>query len=336
MKLKLKQFVKSTIRSYASLFGEHRRSAKEAKLWVLMYHRILPDSDSRFALEEPGMLVRPETFDMHLTRIKKHFDVVRLSDWINAKSKGMQLPEKACAISFDDGWMDNYEFALPLLKSHQLPATLFAVADKIGTDFQFWPNIVSALLANNQLQEMRKHPLFSQLSFDLSSISGKPIQEHSATVIASLKEFNDQDIFAALNDIQWKSLVQHSSPALMGWSEMQTMCDSGLIDIGSHTCTHRRLTNALTSSELQYEIIASKARLQDRLARPIELFCFPNGDYNEEALSLVKQHYAAAVTTQRGVNRMSSFDNHQIYRIGLHEHVSFDKTYFDARLSGMV
>src|SRR5690625_3668553 len=96
--------IKPAVMAGADYFGAHRRKSSEPRLWVLMYHRILPLDDPRFALEEPGMIVQPDTFDMHLKEVQQHFDVVSLSEWVHANQNGDPVPKKACAITFDDGW----------------------------------------------------------------------------------------------------------------------------------------------------------------------------------------------------------------------------------------
>src|SRR5690625_5617606 len=106
------------------------------------------------------MIVQPDTFDMHLKEVQQHFDVVSLSEWVQANQNGEPVPKKACAITFDDGWLDNYEYALPVLKAHGLPATLFGVAEQMGTDFQFWPNIVAGLLHGGVGAELARHRVF--------------------------------------------------------------------------------------------------------------------------------------------------------------------------------
>jgi peptidoglycan/xylan/chitin deacetylase (PgdA/CDA1 family) len=122
----------------------------------------------------------------------------------------------------------------------------------------------------------------------------------------------------------------------MNWDQLNSMQASGLVEIGSHTCTHRRLTSALTSAELEHEIVNSKKILQAKLSAPVELFCFPNGDYNAAALALVETHYSAAVTTKRGINTSNSVALHELTRIGLHDEVSHTRTLLRSRLSGWV
>lgn len=330
----VKRLLKSTATSIASRYGMHHRALDQPHLWVLMYHRILPENDPRFITEEPGMVVTPDTFDMHLREAKKIFDIVSLKEWVAHKQAGNKLPRKACVITFDDGWLDNYQFALPILKQHQVPATLFAVAEKIGTDFQFWPNIVLWLLFNNRLAAMQSHALFGNCITEKNPAINR---EFAASCIARLKQFSDKEIFSALAEInQGNHLLNDMPRALMNWDELKSMQASGLVDIGSHTCSHKRLTDRLTVTELEYEINNSKTILENQLDQKIDLFCFPNGDYNQTALELVKASYTAAVTTQKGIVSNNNFSLHELKRIGLHEQVSSTPREFGARLSGMM
>lgn len=335
MKTHLKRLLKTTAVGFANQFGTHKRSQAQSHLWILMYHRILPKEDARFDLEEPGMVVTPDTFTMHIQEIKRYFDVISLEEWVKLKQQGLPLPSKACAITFDDGWVDNYEYALPILKASNTPATLFAVAEKIGTDFQFWPNIVTALLLNGLSSELNRHWLFANVATQLAPSQKRINREYAAAYITQLKQSSDNDIFSALNDINSSGLLAGKLPnALMDWEQLKEMQNSGLVAIGSHTCNHKRLSAALSHEQLQHEVKNSKSLLEEQLATPVNLFCFPNGDYNNETLKLVQDSYSAAVTTKRGIVDANRCTIHELTRIGMHEEISNSHQLFGARLSG--
>lgn len=333
----MKKLIKSCAATFANQFGPHRLggSSQSPKLWVLMYHRILPAPDVRYPLEEPGMIVEPETFAMHLRELKKHFEVMDFNEWLMLRAQHQPLPKRACVITFDDGWYDNYQFALPIIQQEKVPVTLFAVVDKIATDFQFWPNLVSALLASNALATLKKHPLFASALTQIPATHTTVDRELMARVIYSLKQFSDVDIFTALEEIHWKSLLQFELPrGLMTWDELRIMQKSGLVKIGCHTANHKRLNKNLSAEELQQEIVTSHQRLKEILPDAVDIFCFPNGDYNQAALRLVENTYSAAVTTARGIVSSNSTPIHQLCRIGLHQQVSSSPRLLGARLSG--
>jgi len=135
-----------------------------SRLLVLMYHRVLPADHADRLIEQPGMYVSPQTLDLHLTVLKRHFPVVHLDEWLSAAQRGGPLPSRACALTFDDGWRDNFEHAFPVLLRHRAPATIFLVSSMTGTLRQFWPNRLARRLIGLQPEEGLPEPLQSVLA----------------------------------------------------------------------------------------------------------------------------------------------------------------------------
>ncbi|WP_196159529.1 polysaccharide deacetylase family protein [Reinekea sp. G2M2-21] len=324
----MKNTIKSALDIVCDLSGPHRFSAsKTPKLWVLMYHRVLPATDPRYASEEPGMVVTPETFDMHLSEIKKFFEVVALDEWMTKLEQGAYLPRKACAITFDDGWRDNYQYATPLLEKHQLPATIFIVQNKIGTTFNFWPNkVAEQLLA--QSNSLKSHPLFAQAIGELAYPLNR---ECIAQIIEKLKEHSDAEIYEALQTV---SDQQREIRSLMNWEEVKALNNNELFSIQSHTNNHFRLDNSLSEETLLNEIVHSKREIENQLKTEVRHFCYPNGDYSHAALMKVKSNYKAAVTTKHGINKASNLELHELLRISIHEDATNSPLKFRGKLSG--
>jgi len=336
----VKKMIKRGIQITAARFGRHMQRTKEPELLLLMYHRILPANDPRGQLEEPGMMVTPETFKMHMNIIKTMFETIHLSDWLEKKNKGEMLPAKSCAITFDDGWADNYEFAFPVLQQLNIPATIFLVADMVGKKQRFWPERLAKILtaiANNHATQW-SHASLDWLKHCAGSYTFShlpPTSEQISEIIAGVKLLSDDDIHQRLDTIEKQLDIKLSidQPSLLSWQQIKTMTGSGLIEAGSHTCHHIRLTEEKPANILQDEIIKSKQLIENKTGTNVSTFCFPNGDYSDAALSLVKQHYSGSVTTQHGWNTVSS-DNFLLHRTGVHEDISNDRTSFLSCISG--
>ena len=80
------------------------------------------------------------------------------------------------------------------------------------------------------------------------------------------------------------------------------------------------------------EIYESKKHLEDRLEKPVNLFCYPNGEFSDQAINEVKRHYNGAVTTEPGINNKSFADNYKLQRFGVHQDVSFNRRKLLAKL----
>jgi peptidoglycan/xylan/chitin deacetylase (PgdA/CDA1 family) len=337
--MSIKTIIKRRLQQIAAKYGRHTRLYKEPQLLVLMYHRILPKQDPRAVFEEPGMMVTPETFKMHMSIVKQHFEVLPLSQWIKCKKNGEPLPARCCAITFDDGWADNYEYAYPILQELELPATIFLVSDMIGTNQLFWPERVARLLTAIALNCPEKWTLPSlnwikngTLSYDFNSTP--PNQGQLSEIINQLKALGDTEIHGHIDTIETElKLNTKSLPSLLDWQQLSEMCASGLIEAGSHTRRHIRLTAGQSEEILKQEIIECQSHIENRLGQKADTFCYPNGDHSPRAVELVNQHYQCAVTTNKGWNTIST-NEHLLNRIGVHEDISYDKTSFLARLSG--
>jgi peptidoglycan/xylan/chitin deacetylase (PgdA/CDA1 family) len=303
-----------------------------------MYHRVLPKDSPARSTEQPGMYVSPETLDLHITELNRHFEIVHLDEWLRRARQGSPLPRLACALTFDDGWRDNYEFALPVLVRHGAPATIFLVSSYIGTTYGFWPNRLMRLLQKSYAdpgsvtfpQPLRRivEPMLA------AAADGGEFRADDADAVVQLAKGWSEEEIRGLVETAEKSCAGTSEAAdILDRDEISKIGASGLVRFGSHTATHFRLGGRISSEDLQREIVGSRERLEDLSGHAIDLFCYPNGETSPEAIDLVRRHYLGAVTTLRGWHNASG-DPHLIRRIGVHEDVSDSRDPFLERLSG--
>ena len=313
------------------------RARGEQRLLVLMYHRVLPPAHPDRAREQPGMYVSPDTLAMHLKLLKRHFEIVHLEDWAKSVASGQGVPRLACAVTFDDGWRDNFEYAFPILQAERVPATIYLLPDLVGTQYRFWPNELARLLGDAR-NEAARHGWPEWLQQEIARVaSGQavtlplPMSEIDSVIERCKTLHTDSAMLELLRDVGTKSNAPEDRD-LMNWDEVRQMAASGWVRFGSHTRRHTRLDVRAASEVLRDEICQSQVSLERELHTPISSFCYPNGDHCPAAVELVRSAYATAVTTRRGWNSPSS-DRWLLNRVGVHEDISSTAPAFLARLS---
>ncbi len=338
----IKKVIKKIAHLIFASIGRHHISYHSHDLLVLTYHRVLPADDRRAASEQPGMMVSPGTFKMHLQILKEKFEIVSLSEWLEKSKEPATLPRRACAITFDDGWKDNYEFAYPILRQEQVPATIFLVSDYLNRSKEFWPNKLNSLLRQiaSELPEYWDDHVFNkvrEVAPDLVRNKKMPDKDEIDRIINHFKKYTDIDNHTYIDHIYHKFNIEQevSDRALLNKSEVNEMLKSNVFEIGSHTCDHTRLLGGLSMNVLKHQVADSKKILQDTFGVEVSLFCYPNGDYSEDSMRLVAQNYTGACTTESGWNTPDS-NYFLLRRINIHEDMTQTKTRFLSRISGFI
>src|SRR5262252_11043277 len=96
------------------------RACLAGRATILRYHSVSTFADGTHFCLDPGLAVTPEHFDRQCEYLKAHYTVVSLDEMVTRITAGQPLPSKAVALTFDDGYLDNYTRAFPILKRHGL------------------------------------------------------------------------------------------------------------------------------------------------------------------------------------------------------------------------
>jgi peptidoglycan/xylan/chitin deacetylase (PgdA/CDA1 family) len=307
-------------------------------LLVLTYHRVLPAGHPDRSIEQPGMYVSPETLDLHLGLLRRHFPIVHLDDWLRSAAAGGPLPLRACALTFDDGWQDNFEYGFPVLQRHAAPATIFVVSGMTGTDLEFWPNRLARRLVRLRPDEELPEPLGRLLAPVIEharSAGSWSLQDLDRAVVLS-KQLGDDQLRALLDAARVEADPTAAHRTVLDENELRIMAASGLVRFGSHTRTHRRFRGDLQPEVLEQEIAGSRADIAASVGNAgVAVFCYPNGDTTPAAVGAVRRHYSAAVTTRKGWYRAGT-DPFLIPRIGVHEDISSRPDAFLVRIAAVL
>ncbi|HET8700369.1 MAG TPA: polysaccharide deacetylase family protein [Nitrococcus sp.] len=262
-----------------------------ARLSILFYHRVLPEPDPL----QPGI---PDAvlFRRHMRWLRRLYRVLPLAEAVMLL-RG-QLPRRAVAITFDDGYRDNYEVALDILRELDLPATFF-ISSGFLDGGRMWNDTV--------IETVRRLP-GPELTFEPCAIRGLPLcsMEQRRRVVDQLLGALKYQPLAQRQQLCERLAARLDEPLpglMMTRAQVRGLRQAGM-EIGAHT-VHHPILKLLAPALARAEIEQSKQALEEILGEPIRLFAYPNGkagqDFGPEHAAMVAEAgFQAAVTTDWG------------------------------------
>ena len=148
----LKDFARKCLYFSGALTLYHRLRNGDS-LTVVMFHRTLRPDDPRWVSCDPDYTLGEDLFVKSLAFFRRHYRVVSLQEALRARRDGTGLPPRALLITFDDGWLDNVDYALPALRRAGLPAVMFVAADAVGARQPFYQERIVAAWRLGKLSE---------------------------------------------------------------------------------------------------------------------------------------------------------------------------------------
>jgi peptidoglycan/xylan/chitin deacetylase (PgdA/CDA1 family) len=305
---------KETVSFSDNFFRIGRRAAKEAYLrflfftgllwWartriaklgvvVITLHRVLPDEQYDSAQAQPGMAVRASTFERFLEYVSRYCECVRPVGAVPGQPK---VRRPRLALTFDDGWKDNFETAFPISRKYGIQFTVFICPQMMTCRDSFWTSQAGSLWA--AAQQAGKLEM-------ISSLCGPQASRSAESFIESLKHANPKDRETVIGQLQAalqlcaQGAGVESSEQMLTWRDVKEMSAAG-IAFGSHTNTHPILTDIPASAAIQ-ELAESKSAIEAELNACL-LFAYPNGDWSPQVRDLVAQAgYQAAFINSPGI-----------------------------------
>jgi peptidoglycan/xylan/chitin deacetylase (PgdA/CDA1 family) len=244
-----------------------------ARLSVLILHRVLPEPDPLF----PGE-VDARFFDAMCGWVARWFNVLPLDQAVRDLTLG-RLSARALAITFDDGYADNHDVALPILQRHRLNATFF-VATGFLDGGRMWNDTIIESVRRTRLKALDIQGICDERPGPLPLAT--PVEKRTA-------------IDALLRDLKYRPAVERESlvqaiadrtgaalpdDLMMTSRQICRLREAGMV-IGAHTVSHPILAR-LDSGSARRELAESKQALERLLAERVGLFAYPNGKPNQD------------------------------------------------------
>lgn len=292
----------------------------KTKYWgpnILYYHRVCEDGEECISSSE--ITVSKETFEKQIGFLKNSFNILPLDVIVDQMENGIIPSLDDIAITFDDGYIDNYKQAYPILKKYGVPATIFVTTGYVGSSKLFWWDKVYQMvnIIKNRLVDWESMPsdLFPDefkalLRKNLKRrISFNAITDYLKRVGTTKR---DEIITYLENEFFPSKNHEANSRLFLSWEEMKEMHNNG-ITFGSHTHTHPVLTE-MSDEEVTQELTISKRLIREGIGAEVKAFSYPDGWFDGRVKQLViKAGYECAFQTSR-VKSTNSQDLFEIPR----------------------
>jgi peptidoglycan/xylan/chitin deacetylase (PgdA/CDA1 family) len=279
------------------LFTWLSRSGVQARLSILIFHRVVRAPDPLLPDE-----LQAERFDEICTWLSRWFNVMPLAQVLARLSEG-DLPPGSLCITFDDGYADSHDVALPILQRHGLNATFFITSGVIGGG-AMWNDVVIESLRSSTLQrlDLGHLGLDGVQAVDLSSMQDR--RRAVYLLLPALRHLEADRRTEAVQEIARLAAVRLPEGLMMSVAQLRALAAAGM-GIGAHTVSHPILAR-MSPLEAKAEMRQGKADLEGWMGREVSLFAYPNGkpgdDFGPEHAAMARElGFKAALTTAWGV-----------------------------------
>ncbi len=274
-----------------NLFQVHRWWGLQDRwqgLVTLNYHRI--GDPAQTSLDSGVFSATAEQFEAQLKSLKADCDVIRVADMADVLRKGSK--RRCVLLTFDDGYLDNYELAFPVLQQVGLSAVIFLATGFLDERLVAWWDEI-AWMVKRTTQPVLSLPA----AWQIESLDVSPDQRDSVCrrLLRLSKMLSPQELSQFLGDLG-EALGTGRAPRdadtapWMTWDMVREMHRGG-IDFGGHTVTHPVLSKC-TLDQQREEIQQSKARIEAELGTSITTFSYPIGQpwaFTGETMRLIRE-----------------------------------------------
>jgi peptidoglycan/xylan/chitin deacetylase (PgdA/CDA1 family) len=287
----------------------------------LNYHRI---GDGRASVFDRGLWsATADGFDEQLRWLKANFDVVSPRDlaYVVRVKRGRHL-----VITFDDGYLDNYTAAYPILRAHRLPATFFVATGYIDDPrLPWWDEIAWMVRTSARAGVALPARLGGRVAFDEPD-RGAAI----CTLLRAYKKLPAAGTIGFLDALaEATGTGRHAAAGedrcWMTWDMLREMRAGGMT-IGGHGVNHHILSR-MPRADQWHEIATCGRRLEEELGVPMRTFSYPQGKRDsfdaDTREGLRKAGVRTAFSYYGGFRRLSAWDDYDIPRVAVEHDTTF-------------
>jgi len=292
---------------------------------IIMIHGVL-DEELKSDWEPSWKRTSAEQLARVVDVLKIYFDFISM-DEVSELLSQRTLPKrpKVC-LSFDDGYRNNLTYASPILRLRKIPSICYLATGYITHRIPFWIDRFDYVLQHIDFDAVEIK--MKEETFKIRLSARKEFERDYLNFRRSMKQLyvDDREMMddiereasrleslagCALSD----SITGDSAAEVMTIKDVASTCS--YFSFGSHTINHLRV-NRISETILLSELTESKKWIEDTTSKQCVHFCYPNGDFDEKSLTLVKQAgYSTAVTTVSGANKIGDSELLALRRVSI-------------------
>jgi peptidoglycan/xylan/chitin deacetylase (PgdA/CDA1 family) len=243
-------------------------------LRIFLFHRVSPIN------EEWALAMHPQMFEKCINYITKKYQVVLVEDYFLRKENYSKKKDFAC-ITFDDGFKDNIEYAAPILKKYNCPASFYIGTNLVDKDIPTWTHLYDHLFYKTKKKSLALHSsyLTNEYNQTINLPSDRARNKFRKQLFPELKKMPHRELQNILAQISGQfNDVSPPKNYMMNWDEVNQLKNDNFV-IGSHTKTHP-LLSTIDDDFLLKELKDSADRIREMTGvQPVSL-SYPIGDYS--------------------------------------------------------
>ena len=279
--------IKQIVKSKVQLFRKELDVTSNGACRVLLYHRVC-----NYETDPQMLCVNPENFDAQIKYLVENFNVLTVAQFSRYYDNSEKIPTNSILLTFDDGYADNFKFALPILEKYSVQALFYICTGNINSDREFWwDEIERHLLLSSQFPNYFELKVGEKIFSCSNDISDRiKVYQSLLPVLRSLNVDQRNKVILNIATISGNSLPRQTHRS-MNWLELKAMNKSGSAIIGAHTVHHPSLAE-LSIEEQESEILYSRQELREKLGVEIHYFSYPFGtkqDYSKSTIEICKK-----------------------------------------------
>jgi len=246
-------------------------------------------------------------FLYYIKNIRKNYNILSLKEIIFSIKNNLVLPVNTCAITFDDGFENNYSIVAPILNDFKIPATFFFSTDFVENNTMSWIDKIEYCFEKKKILVLKLPWLKKKITIKNNKTKFSTLNSIRKNVKSNLS-YKENDIVASIFKQCDLDLIDESNLDIdkkINWKQIKIMSENKLFDIGGHNHNHLSF-GSLTKKQINYEIKTCVNLFKKRLGVSLKYYSYPEGqkfDFNEFVIKqLKKNNIKFCPTAINGIN----------------------------------